>query len=114
MFTRYNINDLFLAYVVVNVPSKNSESAYTTYGYPTILTKKGEIYIDLQNKDRVITNSLIPNQKSYVIYEIEPLSKHYTQDGRRINTFSRKKALNAEKQYNYVISHKIIERTKAI
>lgn len=114
MFTRYNINDLFLAYVLVNIPSKNIKSGYATYGYGTILKKNGENYIDLQNKDRIITNSLIPNQTNYTIYEIEPLSKHYTQDGRRINSFSRKKALNAEKQYSYVISHKIDEKTKAI
>ena len=114
MFTRYNINELFLAYVIVNIPVKNMESGYATYGYATILKKAGENYIDLQNKDRVITNSLIPNQKSYTIYEIEPLSRHYTQDGRRKNTFTRKKALNAHEQYSYVISHKIDEKTKAI
>lgn len=114
MFTRYNINDLFLAYVVETIPNNNSVISYHSIGYLTILKKNGENYIDLQNKDRVVTTRRNPNEKCFVIYEIEPLSKHYTQEGKKINKFTRKKALNAGNKHYNVVYNKIAERTKAI
>lgn len=85
MFTRYNINDLFLAHVVVY--SENSNSGY---GYLTILKKNDNNYIDLQNPNRIVTPSMI--------YRIEALNKYYTQDGRR-KSVTRKNAVNLGKKY---------------
>ena len=114
MFTKYNINDLYLAYVLDTKPINGNNLQYSSIGYLTILKKNGENYIDLQNKDRIVTTTRNVNERSFVIYEIEPLSKHYTQDGRKTNNFTRKKAINASQKYSHVISHKITERTKAI
>ena len=114
MFTKYNINDLYLAYVLDTTPLNGSISEYTSIGYLTILKKNGENYIDLQNKDRIVTTTRNAYEKSYVIYEIEPLSKHYTQDGKNINNFTRKKAINASQKYNHIICDKITERTRTI
>lgn len=112
MFTRYNINDLFLAYVVGTV-YKNGSRSYEFY-YPSILKKVESGYIDLQHPNRIIGNGLLQDDTIYTTYEIEPLCKHYTQDGRRKNTFTKKNALKVGKQYNYVISNKIHERVKSI
>lgn len=114
MFTKYNINNLYLAYVLDVKPINDSISQYTSAGYLTILKKNGENYIDLQNKDRVVTTKRNKSTRSFVIYEIEPLSKHYTQDGRKINGFTRKKAINVSKNLGHVICNKITERNKAI
>jgi len=114
MFTKYNINDLYLAYVLDIKPIDRNTSQYTSVGYLTILKKNSENYIDLQNKDRIVTTTRSENARSFVIYEIEPLSKHYTQDGRKIKNFTRKKAINASQKYGHVICDKITERTKAI
>lgn len=112
MFKRYNINELYLAYVIAYIPSKTSPGA--SYGYPTILMKNGENYIDLQNKDRIVTNTKTTTERCYVIYEIEPLSKHYTQDGRKINNFSRKKALIVNQQYRHVIFEKLDNKDRKV
>ena len=112
MFTRYNINDLFLAYVIVTV-YKNGSRSYEFY-YPTILKKVESGYIDLQHPNRTIDNGEMQDNRIYTTYEIEPLSKHYTQDGRRKNTFTKKNALKIGEQYIYVVSNKICERAKSI
>ena len=52
MFERFNINDLYLAHVVVSSPESMGG-----YGYLTILKKSGENYIDLQNMDRIFTET---------------------------------------------------------
>lgn len=114
MFTKYNINDLYLAYVLDTKPCNGNISQYTSVGYLTILKKNGENYIDLQNKDRIVTTTRNQKERSFVIYEIEPLSKHYTQEGRKINNFTRKKAINASQKYGHVICNKITEKAKAI
>ena len=114
MFTKYNINDLYLAYVLEITPENNSTLPYTSCGYLTILKKNGENFVDLQNKGRIVNQTITANQKCYVVYEIEALSKHYTQEGKKKNNFTRKKALNASQRYDYVITNKIKERTKAI
>ena len=89
MFTRYNINDLYLAYVLDITPCEGNFLPYRCVGYLTILKKNGEDFIDLQNKGRIVKQDIIPNEKCYAIYECEPLSKHYTQDGNKRNNFTR-------------------------
>jgi len=91
MFTRYNINDLFIAHIVVY-----SENGRTSCGYLTILKKNGENYIDLQNSTRIVT----PN----MIYKIDALNKYYTQDGKR-KSVSRKNAVKlGEQHYESLLS----------
>lgn len=114
MFTKYNINDLYLAYVLDITPKKDSVIPYSSVGYLTILKKNGENYIDLQNKDRIVESTIRANKKCFAVYEIEPLSKHYNKEGKRINQFTRKKALNTGHKYRHIISEKISERTKVI
>lgn len=89
MFKRYNINDLFLAHVVIYL-----KDAKSSYGYLTILKKNDVNYTDLQNLDRVVTPSMI--------YKIEALSNYYTQEGKRKN-ITRKNAINISKNYYNVL-----------
>lgn len=112
MFEKYNINDLFLASINVMYPANDMWDVNVGgilmmgtagYGYLTILRKDGDKYIDLQDMSKKITTSRDPRTTSYTIDYIEPLSKYYTQDGKKKETFSRRKAiLEAKKYYNAV------------
>lgn len=110
MFEKFNINDLFLAHVVVFSP-ENSASCDSSYGYLTILKKSGESYIDLQNMTRVVTTTRDPMKTSYVIYKKEPLSNHYTQEGKK-TTFTRKNAVNVGSQYYGALHDKQLCKAK--
>jgi len=112
MFERYNINDLFLASIDVMYPDNDMwdvniggilTGGTAGYGYLTILRKDGDKYIDLQNMSRKITTTRDPRTTSYTIDYIEPLSKYYTQEGKKKETFSRRKAIiEAAKYYNEI------------
>lgn len=112
MFERYNINDLFLASIDVTYPENDMgdtdiggilKTGISGYGYLTILGKFGDRYFDLQHMSRRITDTRDPNTVSYTINYMQPLSKYYTQEGKKKDTFSRRKAIReAEKHYNTV------------
>lgn len=108
MFERFNINDLYLAHVVVSSPE-----GMGGYGYLTILKKSGENYIDLQNMDRIVTETRNSNEISYVIYRKEPLSNHYTQSGNKKVSFTRKTAINVgSKYYGTLVESKSLCKAK--
>ena len=97
MFKKYNINDLFLASVSIVYPfhEYNSKNGFVKIGhgnfeYNTILLKKDNKYIDLQDKFIPII--------SYKVNFIEPLSNYYMQDGNKISV-SKRNAINIGKQY---------------
>ena len=110
MFERYDIKDLYLAAVGVMYPDNDMHEfnmggiltmGTAGYGYLTILLKDGEEYIDLRHMPRKVTTTRNPENTSYVIEYIEPLSKFYTQKGQKKQAFSKKKALlEAKKHYN--------------
>lgn len=110
MFERYNINDLFLASINVMHPDNNMWDinaggilmmGIAGYGYLTILRKDGDKYIDLQDMSRKISTTRDSRTTSYTIDYIEPLSKYYTQEGKKKDTFSKRKAImEAKKYYN--------------
>lgn len=108
MFERYNINDLFLASISVMFPDSNIDDVNfggiltmetAGYGYLTILKKENGKYIDLNNISRKITTTRDPRKISYTIDYIQPLSKYYTQDGKKKETLSRRKTLIEAKKY---------------
>ena len=100
MFERYNIDSLFLA--SVNCDYNNGMLEYS-YDYLTVLQKDNDKYIDLQDISRKITNVGESDnksvRKSYTINYAEPLSKYYTQDGRK-KVISKRKALIKAKKMN--------------
>lgn len=107
MFERYNIDDLFLAVIHVTFP----ENAWDLtaggiemmgpdgYKYLTILKKDNNTYIDLQYMSRTINAIEDPKTIHYKVEYVQPLSKYYTQDGRKKQTFSKRQALLAAKKY---------------
>lgn len=107
MFEKYNINDLFLAIIYVTYPYNQYDvdcggilkSGPSGFGYTTILFKKGDKYIDLQHKKAKISNIICPVSISYTISYMEPLSKYYTQDGKKKDTFGRRNAINMGRKY---------------
>ena len=107
MFERNNINDLFLASVSVwypenKLPTDNIggilQISQTKYGYVTILKKKKDKYIDLQNGVTMM-ETRNPNKLSHTIDYMEPLSKYYTQDGTKKITLSNKEAIELSLEY---------------
>lgn len=107
MFERYNIDDLFLAIVHVTF-SENTWDLTASgiemtgpkgYKYLTILRKDNDTYIDLQNMSRIMTTVKNPKTTNYHVEYTQPLSKYYTQDGRKKQTFSKRQALLAAKEY---------------
>ena len=127
MFERYNINDLFLASIDVIYPERDTWDVNiggifmlqeTGYGYLTILKKNGNTFIDLNDTTREITTTRDPNKTSYIIEYMEPLSKYYTQEGKKKEIFSKRKALlEAQKYYNIVHQEhlaKIDEKSKTL
>lgn len=108
MFERFDINDLYLAHVVVAFPRNTGG-----YGYLTILKKSGKNYIDLQNMNRIVTETSNPNEISYVIYRKEPLSNHYTQSGNKKVAFTRKTAISVGSQYyGTLCEYKALSKSK--
>lgn len=108
MFERYNINDLFLASISIMKPDNNTcdvnvgnmfMGKTTGYGYSTILRKTDNRYIDLLNTSLKISTTRDPEITSYVIDYIEPLSKYYTQDGKKKEIFSKRQALTELERY---------------
>lgn len=110
MFEKYDINDLFLASIEVMYAESNKwdiitggffrhRIKQTGYRYSTILLKDGEKFIDLQDNSIKIDTTRNPKVTSYVIEYMEPLSKYYTQKGKKKNTLSKRKALKKGKQY---------------
>lgn len=107
MFERYNIDDLFLAIVHVTFPEHTWDPTASGiemtgpdgYKYLTIVKKDNDTYIDLQYMSRTMNAIRNPKTINYKIEYMQPLSKYYTQDGRRKQTFSKRKALLAAKEY---------------
>lgn len=108
MFERYNINDLFLASITVMFPDNDMWDVNiggicmmgtAGYGYLTILKKDDDRYIDLNDMSKKITTTRDPMKTSYIINYIEPLSKYYTQDGKKKEVFSKRQALKEAKKY---------------
>lgn len=107
MFEKYNINDLFMAAIDVTYPYDQYDidiggilkSGIAGYGYTTILLKKDDKYIDLQDRNVKISNIVCPISISYTIAYMEPLSKYYTQDGKKKDTFGRRSAINIGRKY---------------
>lgn len=106
MFGKYNINDLFIASIDVTYPITDWEInagglliADAGYGYLTIVRKNGNKFIDLQNPSRKLTKTSNPRIIGYKIDYMEPLSKYYTQEGKKKATFSKRQALNTAKQH---------------
>lgn len=111
MFKRFDINDLYLAHVLIIYPESTETSRLfsgtTSLGYLTILKKSGENYIDLQDMSRIVSTTRDPKKTSYVIYNKEPLSKHYTQEGKKKIAFTRKNAVNIGKEhYSALLNNK--------
>lgn len=112
MFERYNINDLFLASIDVTYPDDEMwdsniggilRMGISGYGYVTVLRQDGDKYIDLENTSRKITTTRNPKTISHTIDYMVPLSKYYTQEGKRKKKFSKREALvEAQKYYRAV------------
>ena len=108
MFERNNIDDLFLASITVSYPDNDIVTdnvggllklSRAGYGYSTILKKEGEKYIDLNDTKVEITTTRNPNETSYTIDYMEPLSKYYTSDGKRKKLFSNRQAIKIAETY---------------
>ena len=108
MFERNNIDDLFLASISVLYPDDDKitdnvggllKLSRAGYGYSTILKKDGEKYIDLNDTKREITTTRDPLKTSYTIDYMEPLSKYYTNDGKRKQIFSNRQAIKMAETY---------------
>lgn len=108
MFERNNIDDLFLATISVSYPDNDIVTdnvggllklSRAGYGYSTILKKEGEKYIDLNDTKVEITTTRNPNETSYTIDYMEPLSKYYTSDGKRKKLFSNRQAIKIAETY---------------
>ena len=110
MFEKYNINDLFIASIDVIYPDSYdiivgchlliSHDYNEGYRYKTILVKISKGYIDLNNSKRKITDTRIINETSYLICDMEPLSKYYNQDGTRKRLLSRREAIKVLNRKN--------------
>lgn len=108
MFERYDINDLFLAYIEVsdqnNLLEMNFEGNYPFGAKPfTVLLKIPEmnLYLDLGNDGNIIVDDkdshLVNN---CTIKYIVPLSKYYNLDGeKKRNVLNKKKALLEARKY---------------
>lgn len=108
MFERNDINDLFLASISVKYPDSEMltdnfggilKVRIGGYGYTTILKREEEKYIDLNNPKVEITTTRDPFKTSYTIDYIEPLSKYYTNDGKRKQIFSNRQAIKMAETY---------------
>lgn len=108
MFERNNIDDLFLATISVSYPDNDIVTdnvggllklSRAGYGYSTIKKKEGEKYIDLNDTKVEITTTRNPNETSYTIDYMEPLSKYYTSDGKRKKLFSNRQAIKIAETY---------------
>lgn len=116
MFEKYNIKDLFLACINVRYPDNESCDVYygdtlikgnPGYQYLTVVRKDGKQYIDLQNKSKKITTIIDSKVTSRTIEYLEPLSKYYTQDGEKIEPFTRRQAIKiAAPYYNEFYNNK--------
>ena len=122
MFERNNIDDLFLASISVLYPDDDIVTdnvgnffslSMAGYGYLTILKKDGEKYIDLNDPKKEITTTRNPNETSYTIDYMEPLSKYYTSDGKRKKVFSNRQAIKMAKTY-YNYFHKDEEEAQKV
>ena len=104
MFDRYNINDLYLAFILVMYPEVKIRGNYEAdvgYGYTTVLRKLGEEYIDLQRPKRQLVTERNLDETSYIIEYIEPLSKYYDQNGKKKEYITKKQSINLiSKNYN--------------
>ena len=64
-----------------------------------IVKKEGEEFIDLQNPKIKLYDRRISNkEKCIFIKSMEPLSNYYTQDGKKKNTFTKRKILKEAKK----------------
>ena len=107
MFEKYDINDLFLAIVHVTFPENTWDLTAggiemmgpNGYKYLTIIRKDNDTYIDLQHMSRIMTTAKNSQITNYRVEYTQPLSKYYTQDGRKKQIFSKRKALLAAKEY---------------
>ena len=122
MFERNNIDDLFLASISVLYPDNDivtdNVGGFLTisiggYGYTTILKKEGEKYIDLNDTKVEITTTRNPNETSYTIDYMEPLSRYYTGDGKRKKVFSNRQAIKIAETY-YDEFHKVEEEAQKV
>ena len=122
MFERNNIDDLFLASITVLYPDDDKVTdnvggllklSRAGYGYSTILKKEGEKYIDLNDTKKEITTTRNPNETSYTIDYMEPLSRYYTGDGKRKKFFSNRQAIKIAETY-YDEFHKDEEEAQKV
>ncbi len=114
MFEKYDIEELYLASINVIYPDYMGIETNiggiliekeAGYGYFTVVRAiehdDHTSYIDLANPERPIRNSRNSSSTSYILEDTEPLSNYYTQDGKRKQTFSKRRALKeGEKHYN--------------
>lgn len=122
MFEKNDINDLFLASISVLYPDDDKVTdnvgnffslSMAGYGYLTILKKEGEKYIDLNDTKVEITTTRNPNETSYTIDYMEPLSRYYTGDGKRKKFFSNRQAIKIAETY-YDEFHKDEEEAQKV
>ena len=108
MFEKNDINDLFLASISVLYPDDDKVTdnvgnffslSMAGYGYLTIKKKEGEKYIDLNDTKVEITTTRNPNETSYTIDYMEPLSRYYTGDGKRKKVFNNRQAIKIAETY---------------
>ena len=122
MFEKNDINDLFLASISVLYPDDDKVTdnvgnffslSMAGYGYSPILKKEGEKYIDLNDTNREISTTRNPNETSYTIDYMEPLSRYYTGDGKRKKFFSNRQAIKIAETY-YDEFHKDEEEAQKV
>lgn len=117
MFERYDVDDLFLAFIDVLYPEPSCVEEWEAnigglfysstigYGYWTILHRENEKYFDLS--DLVMIDEVRrPQSTSRMINYIEPLSNYYTQDGTRKKYLSKRAALYEAKKYYGLVEQK--------
>lgn len=129
MFSKYKIEDLFLASISVSYPEYTFgkdgtimlappeidcgglfASSTSGYGYRTILWKNGAEYIDLSNKSAKIDRKINPFTTSHTIINLEPLSNYYKEDGTK--KIGKRKALSLGEQYYNAMRKKEEENKK--
>lgn len=97
MFGKYNIDDLFIAYINLFYIKRNGSLEYYAHSTTILKKVKEDQYINLKNGEIVpSTNHPIVKEIAY----IEPLSNYYDQDGKKKVKVSKKKAIERLKE-NY-------------
>lgn len=123
-FERFNVDDLYFASISTSSYngslSSNQGMSYigsNDYGYLTIVLKKGNEYIDLNNPSYKVVDKEQRRNGNYIIIYKEPFSKYYIKCQNQNRTISKRKVvLEAHNYYqefnNDYVDYKLQEDQK--